>query len=87
MTIKVDILVSGAGPVGLYFAYLMASKGHSVYICDVKPGPTDQSRAILVSSRTLEALDAKGLAAELLSESYIPSGVRVYSQGKLVSSN
>lgn len=82
--IKVDILVSGAGPVGLFFAYQMASRGHSVYCVDPKSGPTDQSRAILITARTMEILEARGLAAEVLSEAFIASGVRIFRNGVVV---
>ncbi|KAG0766766.1 hypothetical protein G6F24_003344 [Rhizopus arrhizus] len=75
---QVDVLVSGAGPVGLYFSYLMALRGHSVYCLDPKIGPTDQSRALLVTSRTMEILEGKGLAGEFLADGFISSGIRVF---------
>lgn len=82
---KVDILVSGAGPVGLFFAYQMALRGHSVYCVDPKPSPTTQSRAILITSRTLETLERRGLASDILSESYIASGVQIFRHGSKVA--
>jgi 2-polyprenyl-6-methoxyphenol hydroxylase-like FAD-dependent oxidoreductase len=83
--IKVDVLVSGAGPVGLFFAYQMATRGHSVYCVDPKPGPTDQSRAILITSRTMEILEFRGFAAEVLSEAFVGSGIRLFRNGVVVS--
>jgi 2-polyprenyl-6-methoxyphenol hydroxylase-like FAD-dependent oxidoreductase len=82
---KVDVFVSGAGPVGLFFAYLMASRGHSVYCVDPKPGSTDQSRAILLSSRTMEIFEAKGFAAQVLTEAFVSSGIRMFRHGVMVS--
>jgi 2-polyprenyl-6-methoxyphenol hydroxylase-like FAD-dependent oxidoreductase len=82
---KVDILVSGAGPVGLFFTYQMALRGHSVYCIDPKPGPTDQSRAILITTRTMEILEHKGLAADILSEAFVSSGMRMHRNGAVVS--
>lgn len=81
---KVDILVSGAGPVGLFFAYQMASRGHSVFCVDSKSGPTEQSRALLISARTLEILEARGLVADILSEAYVSSGLRLFVNGVYV---
>lgn len=81
---KVDVLVSGAGPVGLFFAYQMASRGHSVYCVDPKSGPTDQSRAVMITSRTMEILEGKGFAAEILSECFISSGIRMFRNGVIV---
>jgi 2-polyprenyl-6-methoxyphenol hydroxylase-like FAD-dependent oxidoreductase len=82
---KVEVLVSGAGPAGLFFAFQMASRGHSVCIVDPKPGPTDQSRAVLITARTLEILQNKGLAADILYDAFAASGIRLYSKGKIVS--
>lgn len=80
-----DVLVSGAGPVGLFFAYQMAVRGHSVCIVDPKSGPTDQSRAILITARTLEILENKGFAADILYESFAASGMRLFRKGEIVS--
>jgi 2-polyprenyl-6-methoxyphenol hydroxylase-like FAD-dependent oxidoreductase len=83
-TTQVDILVSGAGPVGLFFTYQMALRGHTVYCVDPKPSPTDQSRAILITSRTLETLERRGLASDILSESYVASGMQIFRSGTKV---
>jgi 2-polyprenyl-6-methoxyphenol hydroxylase-like FAD-dependent oxidoreductase len=84
--IKVDVLVSGAGPVGLFFAYQMAKRGHSIYCVDSKSGPTEKSRAILITSRSMEILEARGFAAEVISESFVSSGIRMFRNGVYVSS-
>lgn len=86
MAAQVDVLVVGAGPVGLYFSYAMSLYGHSVYCVDPKTGPTNQSRAIVLTSRTMEMFEAKGLCGEFLEEGFISSGIRVYQKGTLVSS-
>lgn len=85
MTTKTDILVSGAGPTGLFFAYQMAQRGHSVFIVDPKPGPTDQSRAILITARTMEVLESQGLAADILREAFVFPGMRMFRDGSIVS--
>lgn len=78
MTTQVDVFISGAGPVGLYFAYQMALRGHTIYCVDPKPGPTEQSRAVLVTSRTMEIFESVGVAEEILFESYLASGIRIH---------
>jgi 2-polyprenyl-6-methoxyphenol hydroxylase-like FAD-dependent oxidoreductase len=83
-TKNVDVVISGAGPVGLFLAYDLSKKGHSVVIVDPKPGPTDQSRAILVTSRTMEILDGKGLASDVLKEAFLSSGMRMIRNGLVV---
>lgn len=85
MPIKVDVLVSGAGPTGLFFAYQMAQRDHSVFIVDPKLGPTDQSRALLITSRSMEILESKGLAADILREAFAYSGMRMFKNGAIVS--
>ncbi|KAG1122239.1 hypothetical protein G6F42_011668 [Rhizopus arrhizus] len=85
MTTKADILVSGAGPTGLFFAYQMAQRGHSVFIVDPKPEPTDQSRAILITARTMEVLDSQGLAADILREAFVFSGMRMFRDGSIMA--
>ncbi|KAI8887236.1 hypothetical protein K501DRAFT_242649 [Backusella circina FSU 941] len=80
----VDVIVSGAGPVGLLLAYDLAKKGHSVAIMDPKPGPTNQSRALLITSRTMEILDGKGLASEVLREAFITNGMRMIRNGSVL---
>ncbi|KAI7860348.1 FAD binding domain-containing protein [Circinella umbellata] len=79
-----DVLISGAGPVGLFFAYQMVSLGHSVLILDKSSGPTGQSRAILMTSRTLETLDNRGIAHHFLKNAVITHGSQAFSQGHLV---
>ncbi|KAI8889370.1 hypothetical protein K501DRAFT_329168 [Backusella circina FSU 941] len=84
MTVKkVDVIISGAGPVGLLLAYDLSMKGHSVAIMDPKIGPTDQSRALLVTSRTMEILDGKGLASDILKEAFVVSGMQMIRNGSV----
>ncbi|CAO3685926.1 unnamed protein product [Rhizopus stolonifer] len=62
----------------------MSLYGHSVYCVDPKVGPTDQSRAIVTTSRTMEILEKSGLASEFLEDGFISSGARMYNKGTLV---
>ena len=57
---KVDVLVVGAGPVGLTMACELRRHGLSVRIVDQKGGPThlSHSKALAVHPRTLEMLQA-----------------------------
>ncbi|KAI9008431.1 FAD binding domain-containing protein [Phycomyces nitens] len=80
--ISVDVLVCGAGPVGLFFGYLMATKGHSVYVFDKIDKPSENSRALLVTSRTLDMFSLVGLEAPVIRESRMVRGVQVYSKGE-----
>lgn len=84
-TEEVDVFVCGAGPVGLFFTYQMAMRGHSVYCIDIKPGPTNQSRALLITVRTMEIFENKGLGVDILHESRSAAGLRLFHNGKVVN--
>ena len=67
-----DVLVVGAGPTGLMLACELALAGVKVRILDRRDGQSNITRAFAVHARTLELLDARGLAADL-----VPRGVPV----------
>src|SRR5277367_1269685 len=54
---KIDVLVAGAGPVGLAMAVELARYGITVRIIDKAAQRTDKSKALVLWSRTLELLD------------------------------
>ncbi|MFE9539573.1 FAD-dependent oxidoreductase [Streptomyces sp. NPDC006691] len=62
-----DVLVVGAGPTGLLLAGDLAAAGLRVTLVERRPrGISNMTRAFGVHARTLEALDARGLAEELI---------------------
>jgi 2-polyprenyl-6-methoxyphenol hydroxylase-like FAD-dependent oxidoreductase len=60
-----NVLICGAGPVGLVLAIELARYGVSVRIVDRSPHRTDKSKALAVWSRTLELLDRAECSASL----------------------
>jgi 3-(3-hydroxy-phenyl)propionate hydroxylase len=60
------VVIAGAGPVGLVLALDLASHGHRSIILDRRTAPSDGSRAICWSKRTLEILGRLGLADRLI---------------------
>ena len=62
----------------------MLRMGHSVYVCDIKPGPTDQSRSNLLTSRALEIFSMHGIAAQFLEECVTTQGLQLIHRGKKV---
>jgi 2-polyprenyl-6-methoxyphenol hydroxylase-like FAD-dependent oxidoreductase len=61
-----QILIVGAGPVGLTAAAELARYGVRVRIIDRSPLPTETSKALVVWSRTLELMDRMGCTQDFL---------------------
>ncbi|GAB3123616.1 FAD-dependent monooxygenase [Streptomyces calidiresistens] len=62
-----EVIVVGAGPTGLLLAGDLAAAGRSVVLLERRPpGLSNLTRALAVHARTLEYLDARGLADELI---------------------
>jgi 2-polyprenyl-6-methoxyphenol hydroxylase-like FAD-dependent oxidoreductase len=68
-----DVVVVGAGPTGLMLACELALGGVSVRVLEERASAPNITRAFAVHARTLELLDARGMADDL-----IPRGVAVY---------
>ena len=58
---KKQVLIVGAGPVGLTMAAELARYGVSVRIVDKAAQRTDKSKAMVLWSPTLELLDRAGI--------------------------
>jgi len=68
----VDVIVAGAGPVGLTAALQLARWGVSVRLVDAAPGPATTSRALGTHARSLEIYDQLGILGDIA-----PHGTRV----------
>lgn len=64
--LETEVLVVGAGPTGLMAALVLARRGVRAVVIDPKAGPTRESRAIVVQSRSMEILDQLGIAGPVL---------------------
>jgi 2-polyprenyl-6-methoxyphenol hydroxylase-like FAD-dependent oxidoreductase len=77
-----DVLVVGAGPVGLTLASELARHGTRCRIIDRLAVPSPYCRAIGVTPRTLEIWDDMGLAQEMIDAGLWIRGLRSIVQGR-----
>jgi oxygenase len=64
--VDTDVLVVGAGPVGLLLANECARRGLRWRIIERRAGQSQHSKALAIFPRTLEILDMAGLAGPFL---------------------
>src|SRR5262249_44523449 len=65
-TRKIDVAVIGAGPTGLMLACELAIRGLRVEVLERRTDTPNITRAFAVHARTLELLDGRGLADDVL---------------------
>ena len=75
----VDVIVVGAGPVGLVAAAELTRHGVNVRIIDRRAAPTTESRAVGVQGRSLDMLDRMGLAYLLIDTGVKTVAFQIYS--------
>jgi 2-polyprenyl-6-methoxyphenol hydroxylase-like FAD-dependent oxidoreductase len=80
---KVDVLVVGAGPTGLTAAGDLARAGRSVTVLERWPAVNPSSRAFVTMARTLEVLDARGIADDLLAQAHKAPGVTIFGGARI----
>ncbi|MDR3656859.1 MAG: FAD-dependent monooxygenase [Mycobacterium sp.] len=74
-----DVLVVGAGPVGLVASAELARRGVRVRVIDKLAQPTDQSRAIAVHARSLDMFDRMGLVDKMVSTGIKAIAMQLYA--------
>ena len=76
-----DVVVAGAGPTGLLLAGDLARAGARVVVVEKRPpGLSNLTRAFAVHARSLEALDARGLADDLVRTGRRVRRIRVFGR-------
>ncbi len=77
-----EVLVAGAGPVGMTMAAVLARLGVGVRIIDPAHARTDKSKALVIWPRTLELLDIQGCAQDFLEAGIKGHGMRILAGGR-----
>lgn len=82
--LKTDVLIVGAGPVGLMAACQLVSKGIMNFIVVDKKsnGPSRESRAIATSARSMEIFQQLGILEEVMKYTIPITGIEIHSRGK-----
>jgi 2-polyprenyl-6-methoxyphenol hydroxylase-like FAD-dependent oxidoreductase len=76
-----QLLIVGAGPVGLSLALALARRGIAFRQIDQAPAPSAHSKALAIQARTLEALAPLGAAAPILAAALRPAGATFHLDG------
>ena len=79
-----DVLVVGAGPVGLTMAAALARQGVPCRLIDKAAVASDKSKALAVWCRTMELLDGLGLAGRFVGTGLKIGGGSIYANGERV---
>lgn len=83
---ETDVLVIGAGPVGLIAANLLANQGIRVTLVERNPSITDEPRAISITDESLRVMAEIGVLQKLLPEMLTDTGARYFGRkGQLLA--
>ncbi|MEO9328831.1 FAD-dependent monooxygenase [Gordonia aurantiaca] len=81
----VDVLIAGAGPIGLTAAIELRRRGVGVRIVDPRLEPPQYAKAIGIQPRTLEVFESMGIIEPILDAGLEMRGQLIYVNGEQVS--
>ena len=77
-----DVLIVGAGPVGLFLANECARRGIRFRLIETRSAQSEHSKALAIFSRTLEVFDMAGLVGPFLDAANRVTRVAVITHGR-----
>ena len=80
-----DVLIVGAGPVGLLLACLLVQEGRHVAVCERRTDADERTRAIGIHRPGLEALDTAGIGDAVRAEALRLDGGEVRSRRRTLA--
>ncbi|MDQ4124879.1 MAG: geranylgeranyl reductase family protein [Actinomycetota bacterium] len=81
MSAEVDVAIVGGGPSGAAAAHYLASRGHSVLVCEKKSFPREKTCGDGLTPRAVKVLEEMGLGDELQGWERV-HGLRVHAAGR-----
>ncbi|MDQ3940673.1 MAG: geranylgeranyl reductase family protein [Actinomycetota bacterium] len=81
MPTEFDVAVVGGGPSGSATAHYLASKGHSVLVCEKKTFPREKTCGDGLTPRAVKVLEEMGLGSELKTWERV-RGLRIHAAGR-----
>src|SRR4029077_9492562 len=83
--IDTDVLIVGAGPVGLFLANECARRGLTWRLVETRSSQSEHSKALAIFPRTLEILDMAGLVGPFLEMANRVTSVAVITHGRTLA--
>jgi 2-polyprenyl-6-methoxyphenol hydroxylase-like FAD-dependent oxidoreductase len=83
--VTTDVVIIGAGPTGLMLANQLNRFGVSFIVVDSKSSPTLESRAMSVTSRSMELYQQLNLSDKVLEQSLVINGFAFYNNAKKIA--
>ena len=80
-----DILIVGAGPVGLFLANECARRGLRWRLVEARASQSEHSKALAIFPRTLEIFDMAGLVGPFLEKANRVTSVAVVTHGRTLA--
>jgi len=85
MAIDTDVLIVGAGPVGLFLANECARRGLRWRLIEARSSQSIHSKALAIFPRTLEIFDMAGIVAPFLAAANRVTSVAVMTHGRTLA--
>lgn len=83
--VSIDVLIVGAGPVGLFLANECARRGLTSRIVEARAAQSEHSKALAIFPRTLEIFDMAGVVAPFLEAANRVTSVAVMAHGRTLA--
>src|SRR5437868_2477987 len=83
--IDTDVLIIGAGPVGLFLANECARRGLRSRLIEARSSQSVHSKALAIFPRTLEIFDMAGIVAPFLENANRVTSVAIVTHGRSIA--